>query len=311
MGPTAAGKTALALRLAEELPCSIISVDSGMVYRGMDIGTAKPTPAEQERAPHRLIDICDPGEPYSAARFRADALREIEAIVHAGRIPLLVGGTMLYFKVLQQGIAPLPAADSAVRAALSATAERHEDGWQRLHAKLQAIDPITAARLAPKDAQRIQRALEVYILTGRPLSAWHALGNAATATSAVAALPYHVINIMLMPTVRAALQDKIAQRTQLMLQQGLVAEVERLFKRGDLHRDLPALRAVGYRQVWQYLAGEISYNEMEELIVIATRQLAKRQLTWLRSWHAGDSNLVINSEEVIVTEVKEWIVDNS
>lgn len=278
MGPTAAGKTDFAIKCAQAFPFfSIISVDSGMVYRGMDIGTAKPTHTEQNAAPHRLIDICDPSEAYSAARFRLDALREIEDIFSSDRIPLLVGGTMLYFKALQQGISALPSADPAIRAQINAVAAQH-DGLAKLYARLQKIDPVTAARLAPADTQRIQRALEVYELTGRPLSE-------LCAANPPTALPYRIINVALAPTTRAATQERIALRLQLMLQQGLVEEVARLFRRSDLNPNLPALRAVGYRQVWQYLAGEIDCEKMQELILIATRQLAKRQMTWLRNWH--------------------------
>lgn len=286
MGPTAAGKTALALQLVRELPCSIISVDSGMIYRDMDIGTAKPTFAEQRLAPHRLIDICDPQETYSAARFRRDAVQAIEEIFREGHIPLLVGGTMLYFKVLQYGISPLPVADARIRAELSAIAMQHAEGWQHLHARLQQVDAAAAQRIAPNDAQRIQRALEVYAITGKSMSELH------TAHPPIA-LPYRVLNVVLTPPllrVDADLQRKIETRLQLMLQQGFVDEVRRLYTRGDLHVDLPALRTVGYRQVWQYLAGAMDYATMQERIVIATRQLAKRQLTWLRSWRADSAS---------------------
>lgn len=275
MGPTAAGKTALAINLAQTLPCEIISVDSGMIYRGMDIGTAKPTAAEQAIAPHQLIDIRDPAATYSAAQFRLDALQAIEEILQRGKIPLLVGGTMLYFKVLQQGISALPHADTAIRTKL--TQEAAEQGWQKLYEKLREIDPVTAARLSPSDAQRIQRALEVYEISGKPISE-------LCAANPPVALPYNFINFAVAPAQRSMLQERIAKRLQLMLQQGLIEEGERLFKRGDLHVDLPSMRTVGYRQVWRYLAGEVERQTMEELILIATRQLAKRQMTWLRSW---------------------------
>lgn len=280
MGPTASGKTALALDLVQQFSLEIISVDSGMIYRGMDIGTAKPTKKEQTIAPHRLIDICDPSETYSAARFRQDAICEIEDILWQGKTPFLVGGTMLYFKVLQQGISPLPQADAKVRAELKAMEQ--EKGVGSLYAKLQQVDSATAARLSSQDSQRIQRALEVYTITGQPISV-------LCANSPPEPSPYNFVNIALMPTQRNLLHERIAQRIQLMLRQGFVEEVEKLFRRGDLHIDLPAMRAVGYRQVWQHISGEIDYNTMQERILFATRQLAKRQLVWLKSW----SNLTL------------------
>jgi tRNA dimethylallyltransferase len=275
MGPTAAGKTKLAIELTKIFPFDIISVDSGMIYREMDIGTAKPTPAELKIAPHRLINICDPAETYSAGQFRHDALIEIEKIFANGRIPLLVGGTMLYFKVLQQGISNLPKADKEIRAAITAQCEKQ--GLASLYQELQKVDPQTAAIITPTDSQRIQRALEVFQLTGKSLS------ELKTA-SPPQALPYEIINIAIAPVKSADLQDKIHKRFEEMLHLGLVEEVERLYKRSDLHKDLPSIRMVAYRQIWQYLAGEINYNQMLELIPIATRQLAKRQMTWLRSW---------------------------
>lgn len=273
MGPTASGKTELAVRLVEALPCDIISVDSALVYRDMNIGTAKPDAALLRRAPHRLIDFLDPAESYSAAQFRADAVREMAAITRAGRIPLLVGGTMLYFRALFRGLSALPSADAAVRAELEATAAAR--GWPALHAELAAVDPVTAARLHPHDAQRIQRALEVYRLTGQPLSALQTGGGAA--------LPYRWLKLALAPAERAELHRRIGVRFDAMLAAGLLDEVRRLYGRGDLTPAHPAMRAVGYRQLWQHLAGELDLATASQRAVAATRQYAKRQLTWLRS----------------------------
>lgn len=275
MGPTASGKTALAIQLTQQLPCDIISVDSALVYRGLDIGTAKPDAETLRLAPHRLLGIRDPSEAYSVGQFRTDALREIADITAHDRIPLLVGGTMLYFRALQKGLAELPQADQKIRARLSHDAETL--GLQALHHRLQNIDPVAAARIHPNDPQRIQRALEVYELTGQTLTA-------LCEKSADELLHYKIINIALAPQDRQVLHNNIALRFQQMLEQGFVAEVEKLYKRGDLNPDLPALRAVGYRQVWDYLAGKYSYDDMRDRAIIATRQLAKRQLTWLRSW---------------------------
>lgn len=277
MGPTASGKTQLAVELVKHFSCEIISVDSAMVYRGMDIGTAKPTAEILQQAPHRLINLLDPTEAYSAAQFCEDALREIKDIVAHQKIPLLVGGTMLYFRALQQGLADLPSADPAVRASLFAAGELQ--GWPALHERLQKIDPQAAARIHPHDAQRIQRALEVYEITGINLTTWQAKQTAQSIAS-----HYQVFNIALAPQDRAILHARIRQRFDDMLAQGFVDEVKHLFERGDLSLALPAMRAVGYRQVWEYLLGVSSYEEMREKGVIATRQLAKRQLTWLRSW---------------------------
>lgn len=275
MGPTASGKTDLAVALVETLPMDIISVDSVMVYRGMDIGSAKPDAGTLARAPHRLIDICDPAEPYSAARFRDDALREMADITAQGRIPLLVGGTMLYFRALLNGLSTLPSADADIRTRLEAEAEA--DGWASLHRRLAEVDPEAAARIHPNDPQRLQRALEVYELTGTPLS------ELQQSQQADQPLPYRIIKLAVAPADRTILHERIAQRYELMLQNGLVDEVESLRQRGDLHQDMPALRAVGYRQVWEYLGGSLNYTEMVERGIIATRQLAKRQFTWLRS----------------------------
>jgi len=276
MGPTAVGKTALALDLVRRLPCDIISVDSGQVYRGMDIGTAKPGQEVLRAAPHRLIDIRDPGERYSAAGFREDALTEMRDIVRAGRIPLLVGGTMLYFRALTQGLSTLPAADDAIRTQLEAEAAAR--GWDALHARLAGVDPRAAARIHPNDPQRIQRALEVYEITGVPMSEL----QAARQTQA-AAPDYDFTRLVLMPQDREVLRQTIETRFHTMLEHGLLDEVEALQRRGDLHAGLPSMRAVGYRQVWAYLAGEIDHATMVGQAVTATRQYAKRQLTWLRS----------------------------
>lgn len=275
MGPTTSGKTRLALALREVLPVEIVSVDASQVYRGMDIGTAKPTPAELARAPHRLIDIRDPAQSYSAAEFCVDAEREIEQIAGAGRIPLLVGGTMFYFHALEFGLSDLPAADPDVRRGLAAEAAVH--GWPALHARLADIDAEAGRRIGPRDAQRIQRALEIHALTGQPPSVT-ARARQRSGTR------FRFIKIALIPPERAALHARIARRFHEMLQQGLIAEVETLYRRKDLHPGLPSVRTVGYRQTWKYLTGEINYYEMTEKAISATRQLAKRQLTWLRRY---------------------------
>lgn len=275
MGPTASGKTDVAVELTKKLPCDIISVDSALVYRGMDIGSAKPDSHILVQAPHRLISFLDPAEPYSAAQFRCDALREIQNIAQAGRIPLLVGGTMLYFKVLLEGIADLPAADPELRATLTVEATRI--GWPAMHQKLAAVDPATAAQLHPNHSQRILRALEVHALTGTPLSTLQQ-------QQAAEPLPFHPVQLALMPSDRETLHQRIEQRFERMLRAGLIDEVRQLYQRDDLHPDLPAIRAVGYRQVWEYLAGKLTEAEMRAAGIAATRQLAKRQLTWLRSW---------------------------
>lgn len=276
MGPTASGKTDLAIKLCQQLPCDIVSVDSALIYRGMNIGTAKPTTSELQQAPHRLIDILDPAESYSAMDFRRDALREMQEISAKGRIPLLVGGTMLYFKALLEGMADMPAADPAIRAEIEQAAATH--GWPYVHAQLADVDPESAARIHPNHSQRIERALEVYRATGISMTQHHQQHPQQQA------LPYDVIQLAIAPLDRSILHTRIAQRFELMLQQGLVAEVEALHRRADLHLDLPAMRAVGYRQVWQYLDGELDYRQMIERGVIATRQLAKRQFTWLNGW---------------------------
>lgn len=274
MGPTATGKTDLAAGLRQALPLDVVSVDSAMVYRGMDIGTAKPDAAFLQRCPHRLIDICDPAEPYSTGRFVDDARREIAQIHAAGRIPLLVGGTMLYFRALQQGLADLPAADTALRAEIDAEAARI--GWPAMHEQLHRVDPAAAARIRPRDSQRIQRALEVFRLSGEPLSRLQ-----AEATAAVP--PWRYVKLALWPSDRAGLGARIARRFGKMLEAGLVAEVERLRARPDIHPGLPSMRAVGYRQILECLEGRYGLEEAERRAVVATRQLAKRQLTWLRT----------------------------
>jgi len=274
MGPTASGKTDLAVRLAEQGPFEIISVDSALIYRGMDIGTAKPDAETLARAPHRLIDICDPTEAYSAARFRDDALREMAEISGRGRIPLLVGGTMLYFRALSEGLSPLPSADPEVRRRLEA--EEAEQGLEAMHARLQSVDPEAAARIHRNDPQRIHRALEVFEISGTPMSELYRQQQAG-------GLPYRVHRLIVSPLERVVLHERIAQRFELMLEQGFIDEVQALYMRGDLSLELPSMRAVGYRQAWQYLAGELDWENMVHKAVVATRQLAKRQFTWLRS----------------------------
>jgi tRNA dimethylallyltransferase len=273
MGPTAAGKTALAVELVQRFPLEIVSVDSAMVYRGMDVGTAKPSPEVLAVAPHRLIDIVEPVERYSAARFRVDSLREMNAILARGRFPLLVGGTMLYFRALEYGLADMPPAHPAVRARLAAEAAAY--GWPALHARLAAVDPESARRIHPNDPQRVQRALEVWEVTGTTLT------ELAARTSRCP-LPFQLVKLALVPADRSALRARIDGRFEAMLQRGLVEEVEGLRARGDLALGLPAMRAVGYRQVWAYLDGRWDYGDMVARAKGASRQLAKRQLTWLR-----------------------------
>ena len=273
LGPTASGKSAFALRLAERLALEIVSVDSGQVYRGMDIGTAKPLPAERRRVPHHLIDLLEPSESYSAGRFRADAIDAVSAVLARGRLPLLVGGTMLYYRALAQGIDALPAADAALRAEIDREAARA--GWPALHAELARVDPQSARRLQPNDAQRIQRALEVYRATGRPLSELH--------TAPRQPLPFALASCALVPADRALLQRRIAERLDRMLALGLVDELRALRRRHALEPALPSMRSVGYRQAWGFLEGAYGAREMRDKALAATRQLAKRQLTWLRS----------------------------
>ncbi len=285
MGPTASGKTDLALQLADALPCEIISVDSALIYRTMDIGSAKPSAAILQQYPHHLIDILDPVQSYSAAQFRDDALQAMAEITARGRIPLLVGGTMLYFKALTEGLAAMPSADPVVRARLEQQAA--SEGWAALHAQLQRIDPVSALRIHPNDPQRLLRALEVWHISGQTMTQLRAqqdLEKQQLLASNSAHLPYNVATFAIAPQQRSVLHERIAQRFHLMLEQGFLAEVEALRQRGDLHIDLPSIRAVGYRQAWAYLDGDYAYEEMIERGIIATRQLAKRQFTWLRSW---------------------------
>ena len=279
MGPTAAGKSDVALALAEQLPVSLISVDSVMVYRGLDIGTAKPDAATRARYPHQLIDILEPTQAYSAAQFRHDALAAIRQAQASGRFPLLVGGTLLYFHALLHGLSPLPAADPLLRQRLED--ERQQHGLAALHQRLQAVDPVAAARIHPHDPQRVQRALEVFELTGRPLSQHFSADG-----SSPVRLGY-TVQWIIAPPERADLHQRIEQRFHQMLRQGLIEEVEALRDRGDLDAQQPALRAVGYRQVWQYLHGECDRQTMITASIQATRQLAKRQLTWLRRMTAA------------------------
>ena len=282
MGPTASGKTDLALQLCEQLPCDIISVDSSQVYRSMDIGTAKPEAAVLRRAPHRLSNICDPAEAYSVGGFLRDARREIDDISGAGRIPLLVGGSMLYFKALREGIADLPPANEKIRAEIEQQAA--EMGWPYVHSLLAEVDPQGAAAIHPNHSQRIARALEVYRVSGQPLS--QLIKQQLEKGCGVAPLgrDYRIIQLALIPTDRAALHQRIEQRFDAMLEEGFIDEVKGLRQRGDLNVDLPSVRAVGYRQIWAYLDAEYPYDEMRMRGIAATRQLAKRQLTWLRGW---------------------------
>ena len=276
MGPTASGKSALAAALAQHFPVEIVSVDSAQIYRGMDIGTAKPSVTERRSVPHHLIDIVDPTESYSAAQFRRDAVRLILEITARGRIPLLVGGTMLYFKALREGLSELPESDAALRARIDA--EAAERGWPAMHAELAKIDASTAMRLKPNDAQRIQRALEIYRVTGKPMS--QLLGRARSA------LPFRLLELALVPSDRAELHRRIESRFDAMLERGLVEELRALRERHTLRPGLPSMRCVGYRQAWQHLEGEFGRNELRDRGIFATRQLAKRQLTWMRAMKA-------------------------
>lgn len=274
MGPTASGKTDLAIQLRQHLPVEVISVDSALIYRGMDIGTAKPSKAELALAPHRLIDICDPAESYSAANFRTDALREMQEISAQGKIPLLVGGTMLYYKALLEGLSPLPSADEKVRSEIEAKAALI--GWGGLHQELSKIDPISAQRINPNDSQRINRALEVFYLTGKTLTELTAQKGEA--------LPYDILQFAIAPEQREVLHRRIEQRFHNMIELGFQQEVEKLYRRPDLNENLPSIRCVGYRQMWEYLRGDYDHDEMVFRGICATRQLAKRQITWLRGW---------------------------
>lgn len=285
MGPTAAGKTDLAIALTQALPCELISVDSAMVYRGMDIGTAKPAPEVLAAHPHRLVDILDPAQSYSAARFCTDALQAMAEITARGKIPLLVGGTMLYYKALVEGLADMPPADAQVRAELQMQAR--ELGLGELHRQLAQVDPVSAARIHPNDPQRLMRALEVYRVSGQSMTAHRARQSCESRTADASAgghLPYTVARLAIAPADRKVLHTRIALRFSQMLEQGFIDEVRGLRARSDLHVGLPSIRSVGYRQVWDYLDGLLTAEQMRERGIIATRQLAKRQFTWLRSW---------------------------
>lgn len=321
MGPTAAGKTDLALALTEALPCDIISVDSALIYKGMDIGTAKPEKAFLEKAPHRLINMLDPSESYSVARFYQDACREMQEITTAGRIPLLVGGTMMYFRIIQQGIAEMPSADEQVRQDIVRDAEQH--GWPYIHQLLEQVDPDSAARIKPTDPQRLQRALEVFRVTGKTMTRlWqeqqdltgkNAKGGYTVSQDDISmgglpALPYRFINFSIAPCDRKILHQRIEQRFDAMLAQGLIEEVKTFHQDERIHAEMPSMRCVGYRQVWDYLDGKLTFEEMRERGVIATRQLAKRQLTWLRSW-PNLYQLETNDAKVLAKALK--IVENA
>jgi tRNA dimethylallyltransferase len=275
MGPTAAGKTDLAVELVQLRACEIISVDSALIYQGMDIGSAKPDAATLAVAPHHLINICDPLEAYSVARFRTDALALMAQITTRGKVPLLVGGTMMYYKALIDGLAQLPESDPAIRAQLEQEIEEH--GLESMHVRLCDIDPVSGARINAADTQRVTRAMEVFLLTGETLTTHWSRQEQQR-------LPYQVTSVGVWPADRAVLHQRIEQRYEIMLQQGFKHEVESLMARGDLHLDLPSMRCVGYRQMWQHLAGEYDEATMQFKGIVATRQLAKRQLTWLRSW---------------------------
>ena len=279
MGPTASGKTNLAIELVQRLPCEIINVDSAQIYRGMNIGTGKPDAQTLLRAPHRLLDILDPSQAYSVSQFRDDALREMVSIRDSGRIPLLVGGTMMYFKALRDGLASMPAADPDVRQQILDIAEAQ--GWAAVHARLQEADPESARRIHPNDPQRLQRALEIYLISGKTMTEFH---HEESAQSAESAIPFDLHFFSIQPGLRSVLHERIAKRFRQMIADGFVEEVEALMGRGNLDLRMPSMRSVGYRQIWQYIAGELSFDAMLEAGIIATRQLAKRQMTWLRSW---------------------------
>ncbi|WP_100643602.1 tRNA (adenosine(37)-N6)-dimethylallyltransferase MiaA [Alteromonas facilis] len=295
MGPTASGKTGLSLTLARDLNCEIVSVDSALIYREMDIGTAKPTREEQQQAPHWLLDIIDPAESYSVADFCRDARQHIADIHQRGKTPLLVGGTMMYFNALMNGISQVPEAKPEIRDAIQA--EALERGWPAMHAELEAVDPVVASRVHPNDPQRIGRALEVYHATGKPLSHWQLQKTPGLADDPSVS----VFQFAIAPNDRKVLHQRIQQRFEQMLAEGFIEEVEQLRARGDLHLDMPSMRCVGYRQVWQYLQGDFDADEMLEKGVAATRQLAKRQFTWLRGWdklHWLDTFAHDNSDQI-------------
>ncbi|ARU95317.1 tRNA (adenosine(37)-N6)-dimethylallyltransferase MiaA [Tatumella citrea] len=296
MGPTASGKTAQAIALRQKLPVEIISVDSALIYKGMDIGTAKPSAEELAQAPHRLLDIRDPAEAYSAADFCRDALKEMDDIVQQGRIPMLVGGTMLYFKALLEGLSPLPAANPEIRQQIEDRAKK--EGWESLHRDLCQIDPQSGMRIHPNDPQRLSRALEVFFISGKTLTELTKVSGEA--------LPYDVLQFAIAPATRELLHQRIALRFEQMLASGFETEVRELFARGDLHTDMTSIRCVGYRQMWSYLLGETDYDEMVFRGIVATRQLAKRQVTWLRGWqnvHWLDSDQPLLAQDAIMQVV--------
>ena len=300
MGPTASGKSELALKVARNFNCEIISVDSVLVYRGMDIGTAKPSVEQRAGIPHHLIDILDPQQTFSTARFRDEALSLMQMITEKGKIPLLTGGTMLYFHSLVNGLDSLPGANIEIRKQLDSLAA--ERGWDYLHDRLKTIDPDSAARIHPNDPQRIQRALEVYEISKRTLTEHFAAAQRDV-------LPYQLLKLVIAPENRVTLHDKIALRFNAMLEQGLLEEVEELYSRGDLSEQKPSIRAVGYRQVWQYLAGELDYEMMIEKAIVATRQLAKRQFTWLRKvegacWYESEQQKLV---ELVTLEIDKFL----
>lgn len=274
MGPTASGKTDLAIKLAQQCNCEIISVDSALIYKGMDIGTAKPSAQELAKAPHALVDIIDPLESYSTGNFRSDALRLMKEICARGKTPLLVGGTMLYYKALVDGLSPLPSADPVIRAEIEQ--EAAVKGWQAMHDLLKEIDPVSAARIHVNDPQRLSRAIEVYRISGKSLTE-------LTETKS-APIPYNIKQFAIAPRDKSLLHERIERRFHMMLNAGFEQEVRALYERGDLHLDLPSMRCVGYRQMWEYLQGSMDYEEMVFRGIVATRQLAKRQMTWLRGW---------------------------
>jgi len=296
MGPTASGKTELAIRLCEEHNCEIISVDSALIYKGFDIGSAKPNADEQARAPHLLIDILDPSEPYSAADFRKDALKLMAEICARGKTPLLVGGTMLYFKALLEGLSPLPKSDPNIRQDIENEAAEH--GWQWLHDKLAEIDPVSAKRIHPNDPQRLSRALEVYRISGKSMT--------DLSQTVDNDLPFDIVQFAIYPDERAQLNERIELRYKQMLDLGFEDEVRALYQRGDLHVDMPSIRCVGYRQMWDYIEGNLDYDEMVYRGIVATRQLAKRQMTWLRGWdklHRLQTPMGENAKQILASNI--------
>lgn len=327
MGPTAAGKTDLALALVESLPCDIVSVDSALIYKGMDIGTAKPDKEFLKKAPHKLINIIEPYESYSVARFYADVYQEIQIIIEKGRIPLLVGGTMMYYRIIQQGIANLPSADEHIRKVIVQDAEQY--GWAYIHAQLKKVDPESAARIKPTDSQRLQRALEVYRVTGKTMTKlWQDQQNVSGKVSensytqthihnssqeienvgGLPPLPYYFLNFSIAPQDRKELHQRIEKRFDQMLDMGFLKEVDAFYRCNKISSDMTSMRCVGYRQVWEYFEGKLNYEEMRERGIIATRQLAKRQLTWLRSW-PNLYQLDTNDTKVLAKALK--IVENA